>query len=96
LGRFTKSRVYHGRNQAIQEIAVTKNFDLSNFSNEELTSLINEATTLRDSRRASSDPKSMEADGSKGQDVSDPAHGVIPTPTPRDVKDEGPAHGVPK
>ncbi|QND46099.1 hypothetical protein HB780_10500 (plasmid) [Rhizobium lusitanum] len=75
---------------------MTKNFDLSVFSVEELTSLINEATTLRDTRRSSHDRKLTGADGSKEQDVHDPDHGVIPTPTPRDVKDEGPAHGVRK
>lgn len=75
---------------------MTKNFDLSNFSDEDLTSLIDEATTLRDVKRQNRDRKSIDADGAKGQDVSDPEHGVITTPTPRDVKDEGPAHGVPK
>ncbi|QND44494.1 hypothetical protein HB780_01485 (plasmid) [Rhizobium lusitanum] len=75
---------------------MTENFDLSDFSVEELTSLIDEATTLRDTRRSSRDRKSTGADGSKAQDVHNPDHGVIPTPTPRDVKDEGPAHGVPK
>ena len=75
---------------------MTKTFDLSDFSDEELTALIGEATNLRDSRRLSGDRKSTGADGSKGQDTHDPDHGVIPTPTPREVKDEGPAHGVPK
>ena len=76
---------------------MTKTFDLSDFSEEELTSIIEEARNLRDVRRETRDrelPKGK--DGSKGQDVTDPEHGVIPTPTPRDVKDEGPAHGVPK
>ncbi|MEZ2221804.1 hypothetical protein [Rhizobium sp. RCC_161_2] len=76
---------------------MTKTFDLSDFSEEELTSIIEEARNLRDVRRETRDRElTIGKDGSKGQDVTDPEHGVIPTPTPRDVKDEGPAHGVPK
>jgi len=77
---------------------MTKTFDLSDFSEEELTSLIDEATSrLRDNRRESRDRElPTGADGSKGQDVRDPEHGVIPTPTPHEVKDEGPPHGVPE
>ncbi|QND44288.1 hypothetical protein HB780_00190 (plasmid) [Rhizobium lusitanum] len=76
---------------------MTKTFDLSNFSEEELTSLIDEAKSVRDARRETRKGElATGADGSKGQDVTDPEHGVIPTPTPRDVKEEGPAHGVPK
>ncbi|ULJ76003.1 hypothetical protein [Rhizobium gallicum] len=76
---------------------MTKTFDLSNLSDEELSSLIDEATTLRDTRRASREgERRVASDGSMGQDVRAPDHGVIPTPTPREVKDEGQAHGVPK
>ncbi|NTG48268.1 hypothetical protein G6M04_12820 [Agrobacterium rhizogenes] len=76
---------------------MTKTFDLSDLSEEELTSLIEEAGSLRDARRKTRDRElSTGADGSKGQNVTDPQHGVIPTPTPREVKDDGPAHGVPK
>jgi hypothetical protein len=96
IGSFYEVARLPWENQAIEENAMTKNFDLSDFSVEELTSLIDEATTLRDTRRSSRDRTLTDADGSKGQDVTDPDHGVIPTPTPRDVKDEGPAHGVPK
>ncbi|CAN7585534.1 hypothetical protein LJR255_004244 [Pararhizobium sp. LjRoot255] len=76
---------------------MTKAYDLSDFSEEELTSLIDEATSrLRHIRRQSRDPeRSTSVDGSKGQDVADPEHGVIPTPTPHEVKDEGSARGVP-
>ena len=71
-------------------------FDLSAFSDDELTTLINEATGLRDSRRGSRERElTPAADGSKGQDVHNPEHGVITAPTPREVKEEGPAHGVP-
>jgi len=74
---------------------MSRTFDLSNFSDEELASFIEEATTLRDTRRESRDRELRTgADGSKGQDVRDPDHGAIPTPTPRDVKEEGPAHGA--
>lgn len=76
---------------------MTKTFDLSTLSDEELSSLIDEATTLRDTRRASREgERPVGSDGSIGQDVKDPDHGVIPTPTPREVKDEGQVHGVPK
>jgi len=76
---------------------MTKAYDLSDFSEEELTSLIDEATSrLRHIRRESRDPeRPTNVDGSKGQDVADPEHGVIPTPTPCEVKDERPARGVP-
>ncbi|AVA25622.1 hypothetical protein [Rhizobium sp. NXC24] len=75
---------------------MTKTFDLSDLSEEELTALIEEATTLRDIRRQSRVRElATGADGSKGQDVKDPDHGAITTPTPRDVKEEGPAHGAP-
>jgi len=70
-------------------------FDLSDFSEDELTALINEATRLRQTRRSSRDRElSSAADGSKGQDVRDPNHGAITAATPREVKEEGPAHGM--
>ncbi|SCW87787.1 hypothetical protein SAMN02927900_06011 [Rhizobium mongolense subsp. loessense] len=76
---------------------MTKTFDLSNLSDEELAALIDEATTLRDTRRAGRQgERPVGSDGSIGQDVRAPDHGVIPTPTPQEVKDEGQAHGVPK
>lgn len=76
---------------------MARTFDLSDFSEDELTTLIDEATSLRRTRRASRDRElSPAADGSKGQDVKDPDHGVITAPTPRDVRKAGPAHGVPE
>ncbi|WFU11273.1 hypothetical protein QA646_23010 (plasmid) [Rhizobium sp. CB3090] len=75
---------------------MSRTIDLSDFSDEELTSLIDDATALRKARRESRDrERAMGADGSKGQDVRDPDHGAITTPTPREVKEEGPAHGAP-
>lgn len=68
---------------------------LSEFSEDELTDVIEEATRLRDRLRES---RRHEAEigpyGSKGQDVRDPHHGVIPVPTPNEVEVVGPAHGV--
>ena len=79
----------------MQETPMSKTFDLSDFSEEELTALIDEASRLRDALRESRDRElPTGADGSKGQDVRDPDHGAIPTPTPREVKEEG--HGVPE
>jgi hypothetical protein len=72
-------------------------FDLSDLSENELTTLIDEATKLRQIRRDSREQERMTAaDGSKGQDVENPNHGVITAPTPRAVKEEGPAHGATK
>jgi hypothetical protein len=80
---------------APKETIMAKTFDLSDSSEDELNTLIDEATRLRDTQRES---KARElptaADGSKGQDVHDPDHGVITSPTPREVKEEGPAHGA--
>lgn len=72
-------------------------FDLSSLSEDELTHIIEEATSLRNTLAESRQRElTRGADGSMGQDVRDPDHGVIPVPTPREVKEEGPAHGVPK
>ncbi len=72
-----------------------RTFDLTDFSEDELDALIGEATSLRDSRRSDRARELPEAaDGSKGQDVRDPDHGAITAPTPREVKEEGPAHGA--
>lgn len=71
--------------------------NLSDLSEQELTALIDEATSLRQTRRNSREhERATAADGSKGQDVKDPNHGVITAPTPRSVKEEGPAHGATK
>lgn len=74
---------------------MAKTFDLTDLSEGELTALIDEATSLRQKQRDSRERElPTSADGSKGQDVHDPDHGVITAPTPRAVKEEGPAHGV--
>ncbi|MDW5314412.1 hypothetical protein [Rhizobium sp. PL01] len=72
-------------------------FDLADLSEDELSALIDEATSLRQTLRKSREhERATAADGSKGQDVRDPDHGVITAPTPRAVKEEGPAHGATK
>jgi hypothetical protein len=69
--------------------------DLSDFSEDELSDLIDEATGRRDELRASREREAaVGLYGSKGQDVRDPGHGTIPVPTPNEVKDTGPEHGV--
>ncbi|MCL6708318.1 hypothetical protein M8R20_15060 [Pseudomonas sp. R2.Fl] len=69
--------------------------DLSTLSEPELTELIDEATRLREERIAERRrERRVGPDGAMGQDVNDPDHGAIPVPTPRAVKDKGPAHGV--
>jgi len=76
---------------------MAKTFDLSDYSEDELTSLIDEATMLRQTQRESRKRELPTAsDGSKGQDVHNPDHGVIAAPTPRAVEEEGPAHGAPE
>ncbi|WP_426228682.1 hypothetical protein [Pararhizobium sp. DWP3-4] len=72
-------------------------FDISGLSEQELTALIDEATSLRQTLSDSREhERATAADGSKGQDVNDPNHGAITAPTPRAVKEEGPAHGATK
>jgi hypothetical protein len=79
------------------EIIMGKTFDISNFSEAQLTALIDEAQTQLLKRRKNRDREApIRPAGSKGQDVTNPDHGVVPVPTPRDVKEEGSAHGVPK
>jgi hypothetical protein len=70
-------------------------FNLSDLSEDELTALIDEATSIRLTLRNSRERElPTGADGSQGQDVRDPNHGVIPVPTPREVKEAGTAHGA--
>lgn len=68
---------------------------LSEFSEDELTDVIEEATRLRENLRKSRKREAAIGPyGSKGQDVRDPDHGVIPVPTPNEVEKVGPAHGI--
>lgn len=69
--------------------------DLSDFSEDELQDVIDDATHRRDELRESREREARIGPyGSKGQDVRDPAHGVIPVPTPNEVEAVGPAHGA--
>ena len=69
--------------------------ELSDFSEDQLSDLIDEATQRRDELRRSREREAATGlYGSKGQDVRDPTHGVIPVPTPNEVKDVGPEHGI--
>lgn len=70
-------------------------FNLSELSEDELTDLIDEATRLRDTLRESREREAgIGPYGSKGQHVRDPDHGAIAAPTPNEVEEVGPAHGV--
>ncbi|OJF95561.1 hypothetical protein [Pararhizobium antarcticum] len=74
-----------------------KRIDLSDLSQNELSNVIDEAKDVQQTRQDSRERElPTAADGSKGQDVHDPDHGVITAPTPREVKEEGPAHGAEK
>ncbi len=63
-------------------------FDLSALSETELTDLIEAANMERNRRRVESARERMpDENGSMGQDVNDPNHGAITTPTPHAVRD---------
>ena len=69
--------------------------DLTDFSEDQLSDLIDDATHRRDELRESREREaSLGRYGSDGQDVRNPDHGAIPAPTPNEVEDVGPAHGV--
>ncbi|WP_205908123.1 hypothetical protein [Rhizobium wuzhouense] len=66
-------------------------FDLSALSEAELTDLIEAANMERNRRRVESARERMpDENGSMGQDVNDPGHGAITTPTPHAVRDHAP------
>jgi hypothetical protein len=67
---------------------MTSPFDLSGLSEAELTDLIEAANMERNRRRVDSQRERMpDENGSMGQDVDDPNHGAITTPTPHAVRD---------
>lgn len=69
--------------------------DLSEFSEDELTGLIADATARRDALCRNREREAATGRfGSKGQDVLDPDHGPISAPTPNAVKEVAPEHGV--
>lgn len=69
--------------------------DLSDLSEDELSDLIDEASQRRDELRESREREAgIGRYGSIGQDVRDPDHGTIPVPTPNEVEEVGPEHGV--
>ena len=77
------------------ETTMSYETDLEELSEGELTTLIDDATRRRDLLKQTREREDFTAsDGSKGQDVRNPNHGVITAPTPREVKEEGPAHGA--
>jgi hypothetical protein len=70
---------------------MTSPFDLSALSETELTDLIEAANMERNRRRVESARERMpDENGSMGQDVNDPNHGAITTPTPHAVRDHAP------
>ncbi|MGV3549077.1 hypothetical protein [Rhizobium sp.] len=70
-------------------------FDLSVFSDDELSDIIADATQRRaDMRNSGARESGIGNYGSVGQDVHDPDHGAIPAPTPLEVEAVGPAHGA--
>lgn len=64
-------------------------FDLTAMSDAELDRLIDEAGQERATRNPQDDARTASG-GIKGQNVHDPDHGVITTPTPHHVRDQGP------
>jgi hypothetical protein len=70
---------------------MTSPFDLSALSESELTDLIEAANMERNKRRVeSARERAPDENGSMGQDVNDPGHGAITTPTPHAVRDHAP------
>ncbi len=70
-------------------------FDLSGMSETELTDLIEAANMERNRRRVESARERMpDENGSMGQDVDDPNHGAITTPTPHAVRDHAAEHST--
>ncbi|PLK69658.1 hypothetical protein C0V73_19380 [Rhizobium sp. TH135] len=65
-----------------------QDFDLSAMTADELDQLIADATRERETRNAPGEHARTE-DGVKGQDVNDPNHGAITTPSPHQVRDVG-------
>ncbi|MBX9459106.1 MAG: hypothetical protein KL863_25425 [Rhizobium sp.] len=69
--------------------------DITDFSEDELSDLIADATRRRDELRESRENESRTGpSGSAGQDVLAPQHGVITAPTPNSVEEDAPKHGV--
>ncbi|MCJ8240358.1 hypothetical protein [Peteryoungia algae] len=66
-----------------------QNFDLSTMTKDELDQLIADATSER-GRREAPEEDTTGAGGVSGQDVNDPDHGAITTPTPHAVREQGP------
>lgn len=63
-----------------------QDFNLTAMSTDELDRLISDATRERQIRREPEEGLTT-VDGLRGQDVSDPDHGAITTPTPHQVRD---------
>lgn len=66
-----------------------QHFDLSAMTEDELDRLIADATRERGSRHTPEENQTGK-DGLRGQDVNDPDHGAITTPTPHAVRDHAP------
>lgn len=76
-------------------MSATRGIEISDLSEDELSDLIDEATRRRDGLRESRVREAaIGPTGSIGQNVRDPDHGTIPVPTPNEVKEDGPLHGL--
>lgn len=65
--------------------------DFADYTDSDLATLITRATAERQFRALASErERSGETEGVRGQDVADPGHGVITTPTPHAVRDGAP------
>ncbi len=65
-------------------------FDLSAMTEDELDQLIAAATRERGTRSAARHEGVLTEGGVRGQDVNDPNHGAITTPTPHHVREHAP------
>jgi hypothetical protein len=67
-----------------------QDFDLSAMTGDELDRLITDARRERETRGGLAEGAPVH-NGTRGQDVNDPNHGVITTPAPHQVRERGPA-----
>lgn len=65
--------------------------DFADYTDSDLSTLITRATAEQQARKLAADrERTTDEDGVRGQDVNDPGHGAITTPTPHAVREEAP------
>lgn len=63
--------------------------DFADYTDSDLATLLTRATAEQQTRKLAADrERAADENGVRGQDVNDPGHGAITTPTPHAVRDE--------